>query len=193
MPASKHGDQVVAALERFLKEHGGSVSSSHVGAFHQKHQKLMKPISNLKIFCEKRPEHFTIVDHGRGPWTLMLAQSIEEAANALQRFIAARGGSIRSSQLHEFRERYPSLAKVIYSKGTLQQFCQQHATFIVEESATMPGCTIRLSSAQPNLAQRLSQVAGSEGEGSIIADLASFVRENGGTASSEQFGSFYSR
>ncbi|CAE7248523.1 unnamed protein product [Symbiodinium pilosum] len=123
----------------------------------------------------------------------MLAQSIEEAANALQRFIAARGGSIRSSQLHEFRERYPSLAKVIYSKGTLQQFCQQHATFIVEESATMPGCTIRLRSAQPHLAQRLSQVAGSEGEGSIIADLASFVRENGGTASSEQFGSFYSR
>ena len=149
-------EKIISALSQFLYERGGSVSSADIGEFHIQHKQLAAhiPNRNVRTFCKKRPQHFAVDDASKGPWRLMLAHTEEEVVDKLARFIAARGGSLRSSQFAAFQSLHPALAQIIYSKGTLRQFCQQHGTFVVEAKPTEPGYTIRLKSSQSNSAWR---------------------------------------
>lgn len=154
MPTTQ--DKLADLLVQFLKAQGGSVSSGELGNFHPRCQKRNQQFKGISVrsFCEQKPELFTVVPFGStGQWQLKLAKlklpvgSEPEAANQLKKFIAARGGSIRSRCFLEFANSYPALAKVVYHNGrTLRQFCQNNPAFLVEDNPDEPGCRIHLRS-----------------------------------------------
>ncbi|CAE7642918.1 unnamed protein product [Symbiodinium microadriaticum] len=136
----KNGDLIASLLVQFVKActkqlPEGVINSEH-GSFQSQHKKthkqLIKSVSNW--FWDNR-----------GGWDFSMRP---KAVKELTAFIAAKGGSIRSSGFLEFQQRFPALAQVIYSKGgTLRGFCQKHSEFLVEDNPDEPGCRIHLKAA----------------------------------------------
>ena len=54
---------------------GGAVLSDSLGAFYTQHKQHRETVPDLRLFCEKHPQHFAISDPGKGHWKLRLATS----------------------------------------------------------------------------------------------------------------------
>ena len=108
------------------------MSSQNVGSFFIQHKQHRASVPDLRYFCERHPQHFAVVDPGKGHWKLRLAANDEEAVQKLADFIASRGGMVQSKEFPDFHQQYPALAKVVYFGGrTLRQFCELHETRIL--------------------------------------------------------------
>ncbi|CAE6970434.1 unnamed protein product [Symbiodinium sp. CCMP2592] len=153
--------------------------SGDVGSFLIKHKEHRESLPDLRMFCEKHPQHFTISKPKAGPWKLSLAKGENEAVQKLTEFVSSRGGSLRSHDFPDFKDQYPALAKVIYSGGrTLREFCQVHKnTFVVEASDTDPSVCIRLK-------------AQTTQEKETVKALVKLLKESGGTLHSAKLTDF---
>ena len=176
MAALARKQQAIKDLTQFLTDRGGTVSSADVGAFYTKHKKHREILPDLRMFCERQPDHFAIVDPGKGHWKLCLAISDKEAVQKLTEFISARGGLLCSRDFPDFKGQYPDLAKVVYSGGrTLRQFCELHdKDFVVDASESNPSVCIRLKSQEKE----------------IVTALVKLLKESGGIVPSSKLKDF---
>ncbi|CAE7361394.1 unnamed protein product [Symbiodinium sp. CCMP2592] len=130
-------DRIADRLLMFLQERGGVVSSTDIGG---KYQIPNTSIANLRSFCETMPEHFSILDPGKGPWRILLASLEQDALTELIRFIAARGGSIGIGDVAEFHHHFPALSEAVFDHGrTFRQFCEKHRAFLMLEDSPHGG------------------------------------------------------
>ncbi|CAE7760394.1 unnamed protein product [Symbiodinium sp. CCMP2456] len=172
--------KIIEDLTKFLKERGGSVMSGDVGNFLIKHKEHREMLPDLRMFCEKHPQHLIISKPKSGPWKLSLNKTENEAVQKLAEFISSRGGLLRSHDFPDFKGQYPALAKVIYSGGrTLREFCQLHQnTFVVEASDADPSVCIRL----------MSQSSKQDKE--TVQALVKLLKESGGSIESAKLKDF---
>ncbi|CAE6970429.1 unnamed protein product [Symbiodinium sp. CCMP2592] len=161
----------------YVRRQGGVLTSGRLTGFCQKFP--AHGVKHFKQLC-KSSSDFIVVDRVDGGYTIRLVWAEEEAVRDLAAFIRSLGRPLRSKEFPDFQSSHQASATVVYSGDrTLRKFCQEHGDiFAVDSTPDSPAFSIRLSTQAPS-------------EEQLLSDILQFVREQGGSVSSECFQGFF--
>eukprot|EP00439_Symbiodinium_sp_Y106_P056457 s658_g7.t3 len=157
----------------YVRRQGGVLTSGRLTGFCQKYP-AHRVVKHFKQLC-KSSSDFIVADRVDGGYTIRL-----EAVRDLAGFIRSLGRPLRSKEFPDFQSSHQASATVVYSgHRTLRKFCQEHGDiFDVDSTPDSPAFSIRLSTQAPS-------------EEQLLSDILHFVREQGGSVSSECFQGFF--
>ena len=170
------------ALEKFLKDSGGSVKIGHAAwEFFSRYPEYKAALGNLSFiaFCEKYPQLFCIQHKEERLALVQRTTSAADVATALASFVKDMGGSINNSGIGEFYRRYPAHGSSRLGLHDLAELCKRNSHLLCFQSSEHAG------QFQISLAPAKAVT-----EAQVTEALADFIRSSGGSVGSAGLGEF---